>query len=177
MGHWKLLSTIICCNEVGGSRCIKAWLAPLLNRTPFAPIFIAFLDQASRLPPEIQKAVFDSFTPCFYVLWPLAKHKIGVETLLECFSATLKIICLGASQKFVQLHSAVCSAVADAYLSALTRTSNRKKVGRKCSHQILFNNTISPSSLPPSCRVIWSSGSVAFPFSAGLDIVFSTSLG
>lgn len=132
MDHWQLLSTIICCNDVEGSRRVKAWLTPLLNRTPLAPIFVAFLDQVSHLPPEVQTAVFDSFTPCFSALWPLAKHKINVETSLECFSASLKIVCLDTSQEFAQPYSAVCSAIANTYRSALARASNRKKVGPKC---------------------------------------------
>lgn len=131
MDHWQLLSSIICCRDVESSRRVKAWLAPLLNRIPLAPVCIAFLDQVSRLPPEIQTTVFDSFALCFTVLWPLAKHKINVETLLECFSASLKIICLDTNQKFGQLCATVCSAVANTYLSALTRASNRKKVGLK----------------------------------------------
>lgn len=127
--HWQLLSSIICCNDIEGSRRVKAWLTPLLNRTPLAPIFIAFLGQAPHLPPEVQTAIFTSFASCFSVLWPLAKHKINVETLLECFSATLKIVCL---EKLAQPCAAVCSAVANAYLSALARASNRKKVGPRC---------------------------------------------
>ena len=154
MEHWQLLSTIICCNDIEGSRRIRAWLTPLLNRTPLAPIFIAFLDQVPRLPPEVQTAVFDSFTPCFSVLWPLAKHKINVETLLECFSATLKIVCLDTNQKFVQPYSAVCSAIANTYLSASARASNRKKVGPNAPYRTLFNDTILPSFLPPSCQAI-----------------------
>lgn len=133
MDHWQLLSSIICCSDIEGSRRVKAWLTPLLNRTPLAPILIAFLDQIPRLSPEIQTTVFTSFTPCFSVLWPLAKHKINVETLLECFSATLKIVCLDVNQNLAQPHVAVCSTVANSYFSALTRASNRKKVGPQMS--------------------------------------------
>ena len=132
MDHWQLLSTIICCNDLEGSRRVKAWLTPLLNRTPLAPIFTALLNQIPCLPPEVHTAIFDSFTPCFSVLWPLAKHKINVETLLECFSATLKIVCLDTNQKFAQPYSAVCLAITNTYFSALARASNRKKVGPKC---------------------------------------------
>ena len=111
---------------------MKAWLTPLLNHTPLAPIFIAFLDQVSRLPPEVQTAVFASFVPCFSVMWPLARHKTNVETLLECFSVTLKTVPLDTNQKLAQPRAGIYSTVANTYLSALTRASNRKKVGPRC---------------------------------------------
>lgn len=130
--HWQLLSSIICRGDIEGSWRINAWLTPLLNRTPFAPIFIAFLDHVPRLPPETQTTVFTSFTLCFSILWPLAKHKINLETLLECFSAALKISCLDANQSFAKPRATVCSAVANTYLSALPRASSRKKVGVMC---------------------------------------------
>ncbi|KAF9647481.1 hypothetical protein BDM02DRAFT_3187912 [Thelephora ganbajun] len=126
--HWQLLSSIICCGDIEGSRRVKAWLTPLLNRTPLAPILIAFLDRVTHLPPEIQTTVFASSTPCLSVLWPLAKHKINVEMLLECFSATLRIVCLDPSQKLAQPRAAVCSTVTNTYLSVLTHASNRRKL-------------------------------------------------
>jgi len=85
-------------------------------------------------------------------MWPLAKHKINVETLLECFSATLKIVCLDVNQELVQFHDTVFSAVSTTYLSALTRSPNRKKVGPDVPVEILFNNVISPRFLPPFYR-------------------------
>lgn len=133
--HWQLLASIIACGDTESSRRIKAWLIPLLNRTPFAPILTAFLDQAPRLSPEIQTAVFTSFTLCFSFLWPLAKHKINVETLLECFSATLKFFCLDANQNLEKHRATVCSAVAHTYLSTLPRASSHKKVIVICISQ------------------------------------------
>ena len=147
--HWKLLSSIIHCNDIESSRRVNAWLTPLLNRTPLAPTLIAFLGHVPHLPQEIRTAIFTSFAPCFSVMWPLAKHKINVETLLECFSATLKIACLDINREPAQFHDTVYSAVATTYLSALTRTPNRKKVGPNDPPEILFNNVISPSFLPP----------------------------
>lgn len=132
MDHWQLLSSVICSGDVEGSRRVKAWLTPLLNRTPLAPIFIAFLDRVPHLPPEAQAAVFTPFTLCFSVLWSVAKHKINVETLLECFSATLKTARLDVGQQLEEARAAVCSGVAETYHSALTRSSNRKKVGAGC---------------------------------------------
>lgn len=132
LDHWQLLSSIVCCSGIEDSRRVKAWLIPLLNRTPFAPIFVAFMDKVPLLPPESQTTVFASFTLCFSFLWPLAKHKINVETLLDCFSATLKIVCPDANQNLAQPHASVCSAVASTYLSALPRASNRKKVCAMC---------------------------------------------
>ena len=153
MDHWQLLSSIIHRNDTEGSRRVKAWLTPILNRTPLAPIFIAFLGQVPHVPPEIRPAVFTSFAPCFTVLWPLAKHKINIETLLECFSATLKIACLDTTQKPIQFHATVCPVVATTYLSALARTPNRKKVGPRCplrdssitkSHSAFFRLSVEP---------------------------------
>lgn len=150
--HWQLLSSIIHCNDIESSRRVKAWLTPLLNRTPLAPTLIAFLGQVPRLPQEMRTAVFTSFAPCFSVMWPLAKHKINIETLLECFSATLKVACLDVNQEPGQFHDTVCSVISTTYLSALTRTPNRKKVGPHVPPHILFNNIISLSSLPHFCR-------------------------
>jgi hypothetical protein len=127
--HWTLLSSIICRADIEGSRIVKAWLTPILNRTPFAPIFIAFLDKIFRLPPEIQTTVFIPFALCFSFLWPLARHKINIETLLECFSATLKAFYLDAGQNLAEPRAPVFSAVTKTYLSALPRASSRKKVG------------------------------------------------
>ena len=152
MDHWQLLSSIIHHHDIESSRRVKAWLAPLLNRTPLAPIFITFLGQVPHLPPGVRTAVFTSFSPCFSVMWPLAKHKINVETLLECFSATLKIACLDANQQPTKFHTTVCSAVATTYISALTRAQNRKKVGTDIPCEIPFNNKTPPSFLPPFYR-------------------------
>lgn len=152
MDHWQLLSSLLCCSDIEGSRHVKAWLIPLLNRTPFAPIFIAFLDKVPRLPPEIQTTVFTSFTSCFSFLWPLAKHKINIETLLECFSATLKFFGSDVNHNLEKPRATVCSAVADTYLSALPRASGRKKVGAMCPLLSALIHKISPSSPPPSCR-------------------------
>lgn len=127
--HWKLLSSIVCCADIEGTRLVKAWLIPILNRTPFAPIFIAFLDKVSRLPPELQTTIFTPFALCFSSLWPLAKHKIHIEALLECFSATLNLFSLHVNQIIAKPCGPVCSAVAKTYLSALPRAPSRKKVG------------------------------------------------
>ena len=127
--HWQLLSCIVCCNDPEGFQRIRAWLKPLLNRIPLAPIFTTTLDQFPRLPTEIQATVFISFTSCFSVLWPLARHKMNAETLLECFSSTLKILNLNTDHDLAKPRATVCSAVANTYLSALARTPNSKKVG------------------------------------------------
>lgn len=127
--HWQLLSCIVCCSDPEGSQRIRAWLKPLLNRIPLAPIFTTILDQLPCLPAETQATVFISFTSCFSVLWPLARHKMNAETLLECFSSTLKVLNLNTDHDLVKPRATVCSAVANTYLSAVARTPNSKKVG------------------------------------------------
>ena len=103
----------------------KIWLGSLLNRVPFAPILISTLTLSRNLSDTISKDLLLLVRPCFSVLWPLSVHKIGAETLLECFGTVLDVF--GWLGSDVALED-MCEAMVFSYREALGNAGNKKKV-------------------------------------------------
>jgi len=104
----------------------KIWLGSLLNRVPLAPIIISTLTLSTRnLSDTISKDLLLLVCPCFSALWPLSVHKIGAETLLECFGTVLDV--LGWLGSNVALED-MCEAMVFSYREALGNAGNKKKV-------------------------------------------------
>ncbi|KAL7285691.1 hypothetical protein ACG7TL_000796 [Trametes sanguinea] len=88
--YWNVLYNILVSSggEKHGDRvrALRAWLVPLLNRVPIAPIILTYLEVASS-EGSLDIAQYTLFLGCVSVLWPLAVPKFSPEALLECFGA------------------------------------------------------------------------------------------
>lgn len=127
---WDLLQDVLIAssNAAKSARLIRAWLVPLLNRTPIAPIVIAYLtslssaQNASTESPTLQSAAHS-----LCLLWPLAAPRFSADTLLDCFGAVLRVFKCPRETTDEHL-SRLAALVVTAYSSAVTNTSVRKKV-------------------------------------------------
>lgn len=131
--HWNLLydilsSTNLSCSGIT-SRPLKSWLPTVLNRTPMAPILIRFLDLLGGLDHDLQNQLSQVFSSCFGILWPVAVQKIGIEALLECFSAVLSSLSLCETNDGI---ARVGGMVISSYRNSLWNSSNKKKVLYVC---------------------------------------------
>ncbi|OSD05999.1 hypothetical protein PYCCODRAFT_1431820 [Trametes coccinea BRFM310] len=93
--YWNVLYNILVSSggEKHGDhvRALRAWLVPLLNRVPIAPIILTYLEVASS-EGSLDIAQYTLFLGCVSVLWPLAVPKFSPETLLECFGAVVHFL-------------------------------------------------------------------------------------
>ncbi|KAG1749705.1 Urb2/Npa2 family-domain-containing protein [Suillus paluster] len=143
--YWCLLRKVLDGSVGVGARGLKVWLGSLLNRTPLAPIIISILTLLRDLPVAEAKGLLVLVRPCFSVLWPLSVHKIGVETLLECFGIVLDV-----SAELVRNEAleGMCEAVVSSYREALGNAGNKKKLHATFlqTHLSSWLRAISPSS-------------------------------
>ncbi|OJA09101.1 hypothetical protein AZE42_02578 [Rhizopogon vesiculosus] len=132
--YWCLLRRVLDASVGVNARGPKAWLGSLLNRTPLAPIIISTLNLLRDLSDADSEGLLLHVRSCFSILWPLSVHKIGVETLLECFGTVLDV------------------SVVNSYREALGNAGNKKKLHTTFlqTHLSSWIHTVSSSShLPP----------------------------
>ncbi|KAG2075229.1 hypothetical protein BDR04DRAFT_1070464 [Suillus decipiens] len=143
--YWSLLHKVLDSSVGAGARSLKVWLGSLLNRTPLAPIIISVLTLLRDLKVAEAKELLVLVRPCFSILWPLGVHKIGVETLLECFGAVLNV---SAELVDDEILGDICEAILSSYREALGNAGNKKKlpVTFLQSHLSSWIHAISPSS-------------------------------
>ena len=93
--YWQLLGDILCpyprssTAEIGTPS--KIWLAPIVNKTPVAPIVISILTISRGLNLDIGSQLLASSFPPLSLLWSIAVPKISPDTTLDCLGAFLKV--------------------------------------------------------------------------------------
>ncbi|TCD70050.1 hypothetical protein EIP91_005031 [Steccherinum ochraceum] len=123
--YWSLLEQVLFAQSNVQIRD-KAWLIPLLNRIPLAPIVVSFVSLSSRHRDGTLEA---KACRCLSALWPLAVSKFSSEALLECFGvlsgylAACDAIEYATNASFVTLGSLIVSS----HRASLVNTPNRKK--------------------------------------------------
>ncbi|KAF8845403.1 hypothetical protein BDN67DRAFT_961740 [Paxillus ammoniavirescens] len=161
--YWTLLRDVLTTSPSAAARPIKAWLLPLLSRTPLNNIVTELLALRS---PQVHAPARAALA----VLWPLAEKKMGADALAECLGVTLGV-CAEWEHADDDL-AWICSAVLGSYKNALANAGNKKKL------YISFLTT----NLPTWLRAVSSpdSSSCALPkglqdtlYTAGTDTLFS----
>ncbi|KAG0697175.1 Urb2/Npa2 family-domain-containing protein [Suillus ampliporus] len=163
--YWSLLRKVLNGSVGVGTRGLKVWLGSLLNRTPLAPITISILTLLRDVPVAEAKELLVLVRPCFSVLWPLSVHKIGVETLLECFGTVLDVSAELVSDEVLE---GMCEAIVSSYREALGNAGNKKKLHTTFlqTHLSSWIRATSPSShLSPQLNEA--------VYAAGTDTLFS----
>ncbi|KAI0757227.1 Urb2/Npa2 family-domain-containing protein [Daedaleopsis nitida] len=136
--YWQLLLDILIPSDTAKAgdygRATRAWLVPLLNRIPVAPILLSYLDLLS-IADYIDAVQCSIVFRCMSFLWPLAVPKFNPETLLECFGAVLQ---LGMSSSDVseascgKLHALndlrMLTLVVTSYRTSLSNSTAKKKL-------------------------------------------------
>ncbi|KIJ21465.1 hypothetical protein PAXINDRAFT_177946 [Paxillus involutus ATCC 200175] len=117
--YWTLLRDVLTTSPSAAARPIKAWLLPLLSRTPLNNIVTElFVLHSSQVHAPARAALA--------VLWPLAEKKMGVDALAECLGVTLGV-CAEWEHADDDL-AWICSAVLGSYKNALANAGNKKKI-------------------------------------------------
>ncbi|OCH96588.1 hypothetical protein OBBRIDRAFT_765485 [Obba rivulosa] len=132
--NWALLSDILVSSDSTNTRNVKAWLVPILNRIPIAPIVIAFLNLLAAQPTDTNLALFKPVSQCLAVIWPLSVPKFTPETLLECLGAlftlarTRELSVSDPKTDAGQAATRVVISIVSSYRSSLANSSNKKKL-------------------------------------------------
>lgn len=143
--HWLLLASIVDrvhSNEE--SRRIKTWLVPLLNRTPFAPVVVAYLRLVPSLTSERREALVIPFLRCFGFIWPLTTQKVNAEVLLECFGTYLDTILSVSEHASDRFLTELGPLITTSYRNSLSNSTSKKKVqfNKPISSQSEFTESI-----------------------------------
>ncbi|GJE87799.1 Urb2 domain-containing protein [Phanerochaete sordida] len=131
--YWTLLRDVLAASDVAKSRSAKAWLVPVLQRTPLAPVanavLASWIHRTAAVPDQVPSAA-----DCLSILWPLAVPKISPETLLDCLGSVVRL--LADYPSFRQAldpaaHARVehlLTQLVGSYRYALANASNKKKL-------------------------------------------------
>ncbi|TFY72617.1 hypothetical protein EVG20_g369 [Dentipellis fragilis] len=129
--YWQLLDDILLPSEAAenaaaGTRATKAWLLPLLNRTPIVPVVTSLLmlsEQDSSAMTELYTLAATSLA----MMWPIAIQKATPDMLLDCFGALLGAMVTvpdPSTQGFIKIAHLVVVAMR----AAFSNSSNKKKL-------------------------------------------------
>lgn len=127
---WKLLHDILQTSALAAkaARPLRTWLLPLLNRTPCAPVLIAFLNSAEGHTPDLLSVGSRALA----LIWPLAVPRISADTLLDCFGAVARLFtpqfwqrCDNSTRTTVLR---IVNLVVSSYRSSLASSGTKKKV-------------------------------------------------
>ncbi|EKM60878.1 uncharacterized protein PHACADRAFT_133752 [Phanerochaete carnosa HHB-10118-sp] len=132
--YWSLLRDILVGSDVAKSRSAKAWLVPILQRTPLVPIANTVLTSWMYHTAAVLAQVLPA-AECLSILWPLAVPKFSPEALLECFGTVIRLLddyssffqALDPSARTRAEH--VLTQIVDSYRYSATNASNKKKNG------------------------------------------------
>ncbi|KAI8995332.1 Urb2/Npa2 family-domain-containing protein [Trametes punicea] len=134
--YWDLLAQILISSGGGKhgdhGRAQRAWLVPLLNRVPIAPIVLSCFKFASA-DGSLDTPQYLLVTKCIAILWPLAAPKFSPETLLECFGAAIHlVVALGGPElpdgSLQSLdNSRALSVIVSSYRGTLSNSGSKKK--------------------------------------------------
>ncbi|KAI0359178.1 hypothetical protein OH77DRAFT_1473878 [Trametes cingulata] len=134
--YWDLLARVLLTSGADKhgdhGRALRAWLVPLLNRVPIAPIVLSYLELIAT-EDSLDLAQYKLFAQCIAILWPLAVPKFNPETLLECFGAAVhSVVAIGGRQvsddhlQVLDDHRAL-SQIVSSYRAALSNSASKRK--------------------------------------------------
>lgn len=123
--YWILLRDVLLGSDATKSRSVRAWIVPILQRTPLAPVVIVLLSLWPRdgVPPTLVSASAE----CLSILWPLAVPKLSTEVLLDCVTAVVKLLRTSAVVQNARVEPFLQQILAS-YRYSLANASNKKKV-------------------------------------------------
>ncbi|EGO00500.1 hypothetical protein SERLA73DRAFT_107635, partial [Serpula lacrymans var. lacrymans S7.3] len=123
---WILMNSIITHQMSSNvARPTKVWLLPLLNRTPIAPIMLAYLGILEKLDNIQMRCLCPIAQKCFDILWPLSVHRFTPDLLLDCFGSVLAVfeMCT-ADENLARTYSMIVAS----YQAALENSSIKRKL-------------------------------------------------
>ncbi|KAI0042673.1 hypothetical protein FA95DRAFT_540396 [Auriscalpium vulgare] len=133
--YWQLLTDVVNPSEGssnGATPTNKAWLRPLVNRVPIAPIVTSLLSLNTQCNADQRVTLLAASLPSLAVLWPLAVPKTTPDTLMECYGAVLHTMAssaiIEAKQKLDVNLVRIGSLVTASLRSAISHSSSKKKM-------------------------------------------------
>jgi hypothetical protein len=136
---WTLLQSILSSLSSKTGLARNAWLIPLLNRVPLLPIVFSLLSNSLNLPAQKRHEVFLLSSRSLTLVWSLAAPKFSLDNLLECFGSILRVLkgdVAGSGENPGLI--AICKLVTSSLHTALSHSSNKKKVCHSSSRFLTF---------------------------------------
>ncbi|KAH7911224.1 Urb2/Npa2 family-domain-containing protein [Hygrophoropsis aurantiaca] len=125
--YWTLLKDVICqSGSLQVTQSTKAWLSPLLNRAPLAPIVFVLFNHLGTLEISQTESLCLVIRPCLSVLWLMGVQKITVDVLQDCFGAALEAC--GRYKHSDEHFTSICTMVSTSYRTSLSNAANKKKL-------------------------------------------------
>lgn len=145
MRFWGLLLNILkpsatVTDSKNSTRTLRTWLVPLLSRIPFAPITTSFLSLLTTPSTDFDAHTEAAAWQCICIIWPLAVPKFSPESLLECYGSLLKYLVHRHSP--AELSAQTASLIVSSYRTAVSNTTNKKKVRAALSKKQYFDRYI-----------------------------------
>ena len=132
--YWDLLAKILTSEKHGDhGRTSRAWLVPLLNRVPIAPVILSYLELVAS-EGSLDIAQYVAVSQCITALWPLAVPKFNPDTLLECFGAAVHLVVAHGGRQPPDCESQLLnesralSLIVQSYRTSLVNAGSKRKV-------------------------------------------------
>ncbi|KAA1468590.1 hypothetical protein DENSPDRAFT_833947 [Dentipellis sp. KUC8613] len=172
--YWQLLGDILspsgeADSDAAGARSIKAWLSPLLNRTPIIPVVTSLLTLSEQDASLVSELYTLAASPLAN-MWPIAIQKATPDTLLDCFGALLGAL-VTAPKSSIQGFINIANLVVTAFRTAFSNSSSKKKLYQSFlqSHFTKWLHCIVPAGATDGDANL-----NADIYAAGIDILFNT---
>ncbi|KAI6028998.1 Urb2/Npa2 family-domain-containing protein [Pisolithus marmoratus] len=138
--YWSLLHQTLS-SSASAVRPLRSWLLPLLYRTNLAGM-VRELIALSHVPDVDFDGVYAPARAVLATLWPLAKKRVTMDALMECFA-----VVLGVSVPCNDDLVWICTTVVTSYREALGNFGNKKKLYTTflSTHMAHWIRTLSPS--------------------------------
>lgn len=166
---WVLLHSILLSLSFKNSKtglARNAWLIPLLNRVPLLPIVMSLLSNSLNLPAQKRDEVYLQSSRSLALVWSLAAPKFSLDNLLECFGSVLRVL-EGEAAGSVQNPGlvAICTLVPSSLRTALSHSSNKKKVCHMLRRffDFMLSLMLVHSLVKPLSQTTLDHGSTSFP--------------
>ncbi|KAI6047021.1 Urb2/Npa2 family-domain-containing protein [Pisolithus marmoratus] len=119
--YWSLLHQTLS-SSASGVRPLRSWLLPLLYRTNLSGM-VRELIALSHVPDVDFDGVYAPARAVLATLWPLAKKRVTMDALMECFA-----VVLGVSVPCNDDLVWICTTVVASYREAFGNFGNKKKL-------------------------------------------------
>jgi len=128
--YWTLLHSILLDNNSSSS---ALWLPTIVYKTPVVPILTAALRSfAMENGQDLSKEALEPRQHVLRLIAPIAYPKTRLDTVLDCFWATLDAIADSSQRE--DMHALVNLAV-EGFTAAFAKTTNKIKVSRHSQKQ------------------------------------------
>lgn len=125
MRYWFLLNEVLSTSDT--SRISKLWLPTLLNRVSVSAVTTQYLLTSLSAANSIE--VNSQFSQCMLILWPQAAPRMNLETLTDCFGASL--IYMASFRPHKEEDNCIiraCLMITRSFRRTFSSSSNKKKV-------------------------------------------------